>query len=100
MISRIKNFIRRNTKYGKSRYLNFLHRYDMKQFLEYSCMNENEHEQLATKIRILVHAIEKGMSLPSCRPGFGKEKVSIFWKIFAIFVAFIRRWGIYKIRKP
>ena len=40
-------------------------------------MNENEHEQLATKIRILVHAIEKGMSLPSCRPGFGKEKVSI-----------------------
>ena len=66
MISRIKNFIRRNTKYGKSRYLNFLHRYDMKQFLEYSCMNENEHEQLATKIRILVHAIEKG-----------KEKVSI-----------------------
>lgn len=77
MISRIKNFIRRNTKYGKSRYLNFLHRYDMKQFLEYSCMNENEHEQLATKIRILVHAIEKGMSLPSCRPGFGKEKVSI-----------------------
>lgn len=59
MISRIKNFIRRNTKYGKSRYLNFLHRYDMKQFLEYSGMTKMNTNSLQTKIRILVHAIEE-----------------------------------------
>lgn len=75
MISAIKNFIKKNTKYGKSRYLNYLHQYDMQQFLSYSCMNENDPERLATKIRILVHAIEKGMSLPNCKPGFGKEKI-------------------------
>lgn len=75
MISAIKKFIIKNTKYGKSRYLNFLHKYDMEQFLTYSCMNENNQERLATKIRILVHTIEKGMSLPNCKPGFGKEKI-------------------------
>lgn len=38
-------------------------------------MNKNNPECIATKMRILVHAIEKGMSLPNCRARFGKEKI-------------------------
>ena len=38
-------------------------------------MNENNPECIATKIRLLTHAIEKGMSLPNCRKGFGKQKI-------------------------
>lgn len=75
MLGKLKDYIRRNTKYGKSRYLNFLYQYDLRQYLEHSCMNENNQECMATQIRILVHAIEKGMALPNPRPGFGKDKV-------------------------
>lgn len=75
MIRRIKDYLRTHTKYGKSRYLNYLYQYDMKQFLEYSCMNKNNLEYIATEMRILSHAIEKGMSLPNCKERFGEEKV-------------------------
>lgn len=75
MIRTIKTYLMKNTKFGKSRYLNFLYKYDLNQFMEYSCLNENNHESIATKIRILTHAIEKGMSLPECRAGFGRDKI-------------------------
>ncbi|MBQ7986577.1 MAG: nitroreductase family protein [Clostridia bacterium] len=64
-----------NTHYGKSRYLNFLHRYDMSRYLEHSGMNENNAEILATKMRLIIHPLEKALSLKNVRAGFGKEKV-------------------------
>lgn len=75
MLGKIKEYLRKNTKYGKSRYLNFLYDYDLKQYFNNSCMNEKNPERMATEMRILVHAIEKGMSLPECKVGFGKQKV-------------------------
>lgn len=74
----IKKFIKKilsNTKYSKSRYLNFLYKYDMKRYLEYSGMNENNNELLAAKMRLLIHPIEKALSLKNVRAGFGKEKI-------------------------
>ena len=75
MLGKIKDYLRKNTKYGKSRYLNYLYRYDLEQYMEHSCLNESNPERIATHIRILIHAIEKGMSLSKCREGFGKEKI-------------------------
>lgn len=75
MLGKIKKYVREHTQYGKTRYLNYLYQYDLKQYVEHSCMNEQNKECVATKIRLLVHALEKGMSLPHCRPGFGKDKV-------------------------
>lgn len=77
MIRRIKDYLRKHTKYGKSRYLNYLYQYDMKQFLQYSCMNKENPEYIATEMRILSHAIEKGMSLPNCKDRFGEEKIKL-----------------------
>lgn len=64
-----------NTGYGKSRYLNFLHKYDMSRYLDHSCMNKNNDEMLATKMRLIIHPLEKALSLKNVRAGFGKEKV-------------------------
>ncbi len=64
-----------NTKYGKSRYLNFLHSYDMSRYLKYSCMNKDNVELLATNMRLIIHPLEKALSLKNARAGFGKEKV-------------------------
>ena len=75
MFGKIKSFLQKNTKYGKTRYLNFLYKYDLNQYYSNSCLNSQNPECMATEMRILVHAIEKGMSLPECKAGFGKEKV-------------------------
>ena len=74
----IKNLIKKilkNTKYVKSRYLYFLHKYDIDRYLNYSCMNENNDELLAVKMRLLIHPLEKALSLKNTRPGFGADKV-------------------------
>ncbi len=75
MLNRIKRWLFQNTKYGKTRYLNYLYRYDLEQYYANSCMNTENFECTASRIRILSHAIEKGLSLPHCKPGFGKEKI-------------------------
>lgn len=75
MIRLLKKYLREHTKYGQSRYLNYLYQYDMKNFLEHSCMNKNNLECIATELRVLSHAIEKAMSLPNCKEKFGEEKV-------------------------
>lgn len=59
----------------KHRYLYFLFSQDMQRYSDFSCINASNPECLATQIRLLSHAIEKGMSLPNCRVGFGKEKI-------------------------
>lgn len=75
MIKEVIKKVLANAKYGKSRYLNFLHSYDMDRYLAYSCMNENNDELLATKMRLLIHPLEKALSIKNARVGFGKEKV-------------------------
>lgn len=76
MLSKLKNYLRSHTKYGKSRYLNFLFQYDMRRYFRYSSMDRNSDEvQIETEIRLLIHSIEKALSLPAARPGFGREKI-------------------------
>lgn len=76
MLEKIKQTIYRCLGIEQTRYLNFLYRYDMKNYLHYSCMSEENREAMATEIRILSHTIEKAMSLPDCRLGFGKAKIT------------------------
>ena len=59
----------------KNRYLFNLYMHDMQTYYETSYSEKNEVKDEATLIRLLSHAIEKGMSLPNCRVGFGKDKV-------------------------
>lgn len=60
----------------KNRYLFNLYLSDMRTYSETSFSEKNETKDDATLIRLLSHAIEKGMSLPNCRVGFGKDKVN------------------------
>ena len=76
MFKKIKQLVLQNTEWGKKRYLNYLYKYDMDKFFASSCMNEKNIEAIATEIRILSHTIEKGMSLQSCKVGFGKDKIT------------------------
>lgn len=76
MLGLIKKFLFRCFGMEKTRYLNYLYRYDMNNYLQYSCMNEENRESIVTEIRILSHTIEKAMSLPNCRLGFGKDKIT------------------------
>lgn len=75
MIKKIKNFLRTHTKNGYRRYLDFLFRYDAELYLKHSCMNLKNPERIATRMRILSHTIEKGMSLSDCKLEFGREKI-------------------------
>lgn len=43
-------------------------------------LNENNVEWIARELRILTHTIEKGLSLPAVRKGFGKEKIQTIIK--------------------
>lgn len=70
----IKNLLA-DTNFVKSRYLNFLHKYDMDRYIKYSGMNEDNAELLAIKMRLIVHPLEKALSIKNVRVGFGKEKV-------------------------
>lgn len=75
MFRKIKTHIYNKTKFGRKRYLNYLYRYDLEQYFESSLMDCNEEKRLATQIRLLAHAIEKGISLADPKPGFGKQKI-------------------------
>lgn len=43
-------------------------------------LNENNVEWICRELRILTHTIEKGLSLPVVRKGFGKEKIQTILK--------------------
>ena len=75
MIRKIIRNLFTDSKYLKSRYLNFLHKYDMNRYLNYSGMNKQNKELLAAQMRLLIHPLEKALSLKNVRQGFGKEKV-------------------------
>ena len=72
---RLSNIINKIKCIVKNRYLFNLYMHDMQTYLETSFTLHNSTRDDATKIRLLSHALEKGMSLPNCRAGFGKEKV-------------------------
>ena len=75
MFGKIKQYIYNKTKFGRTRYLNYLYQYDLKQYFDNSLMGIGEEKKLATQIRLLAHAIEKGFSLSEPKPGFGKKKI-------------------------
>ena len=56
-------------------------KHDMQRYLETSFALNNSTRDNATNIRLLSHALEKGISLPNCRVGFGKEKVTELIKL-------------------
>lgn len=76
----IKSKVRKifkNTKFVKSRHAKYLFNYDFIRFSKFTTtyMDEHKEEYICSKMRILVHVIEKALSLPNPRPGFGKDKV-------------------------
>lgn len=75
MFGKIKDFLRSHTQFGKTRYLNFLYRYDQTRYFAHSGMDKQDAETLAAEMRLLVHALEKGLSVEHPKHGFGKEKV-------------------------
>lgn len=92
MLNSLKKYLRSHTKYGKSRYLNFLFQYDMERYFRYSSMNRNSDEvQTEAEIRLLIHSIEKALSLPSVRPGFGREKIEALLQKYGSYCSFENR---------
>ncbi len=65
----------KNSKLVKTRYLNFLYKYDYKRFIEYSSTYNETPAVLAARLRVLIHTIEKGLSLPQVKKNFGHEKI-------------------------
>ncbi len=78
----------KNTELIKNRYVNFLYNYDRERFIKYSGLNEDNSEFIATKIRLFVHAIEKGMSLKNAREGFGRQKIEELIELFYKYKSF------------
>ncbi len=66
--------LQKNTKFGRSRYLHFLYRYDEHRYGMYSGSDHSSPEIAAAKIRLLVHALEKGLSVTEKKPNFGEAK--------------------------
>ena len=72
---RLRNILNEIKCIVKNRYLSNLYMHDMQRYIEASFTLNNLNSDQATQIRLLSHAIEKGLSLPNCRAGFGKQKV-------------------------
>lgn len=75
MFRRLRDYLRKHTTYGKTRYLHFLYSYDEKRYYAHSSMDRSDGGAIAARIRLLIHALEKGLSLARIKPEFGKEKV-------------------------
>ena len=75
MLNKIKQKIYRSPDVLKKRYLKFLCNYDKIDFEKKSALFSRTKYSIESEIRVLVHTIEKGMSLKSTKPCFGKEKV-------------------------
>ena len=57
-------------------FYSFCYGYDKKKFLNYSAtLNCSSEEQLLGRILATTHVIEKGLTMPDLRLGFGKERV-------------------------
>ena len=74
MFNKLKDYLRKNTPYGRSRYLNYLYHYDAERYFKHSSMERKDAQTIAAKIRLLVHALEKGLSVKEQKSDFGKEK--------------------------
>lgn len=75
MLGKLKQYLLRHTKQGRSRYLKFLYRYDQTRYFAHSAMEQQDAQTVAAQIRLLVHALEKGLSVQTPKADFGKEKV-------------------------
>ena len=76
MFNKLKCFLREKTSLGKGKYLKFLYRYDEQRYFRYSVMERSDAQIIATRIRLLVHALEKGLSAKEQKCDFGKEKAA------------------------
>jgi len=67
--------------------------YDYQRFLHYSGINKSRcyRNEQAARITMTYHQIEKGLSLASPRPGFGKEVID---RLFSALTPFISRFGL------
>lgn len=53
-------------------------RYDLRRFLRYACpYRPDARETLATRIVMDYHVVEKGLTMPARRMGFGQERVQV-----------------------
>ena len=75
MLGKLKQYLGKNAKQGRSRYLKFLYQYDQERYFRHSAMEQKDAETVAAQIRLLVHALEKGLSVKSPKSSFGEEKV-------------------------
>lgn len=77
MLKRIKNYLKKHGVLSKYSYQLAYRQYS--RFLEYSISGKdtNDVSFLETNLRILIHELEKGFSLPMPKRGFGKEKVAL-----------------------
>ncbi len=74
MLGKLKQTILQRTSWGKSRYLNYLYRYDFQRYLTHGGQHRNDAAVTAAKMRMLVHALEKGLSVADGSREFGREK--------------------------
>ncbi len=84
----MRKFLRKilkNTKHVKTRYLNFLYRYDYERYCQYSATYQEEPTILATKLRLAVHSIEKGLSLPKVKKNFGRVKILEIIRMYEVY---------------
>lgn len=77
MLNKLKTYLRENTAYGRSRYLNYLYRYDLNRYFKNSAMERTDAQIVAAKLRLLTHALEKGLSVKEQKEDFGKEKAAM-----------------------
>lgn len=71
MLEKLKKSLRGMLGKGQDRYLNFLYRYDQKRYLQHSGTRQPDP---AAQLRLLAHALEKGLSVAGERTDFGREK--------------------------
>ncbi|MDR2085165.1 MAG: nitroreductase family protein [Bacteroidales bacterium] len=72
----LRKFLRKiNNKITAKKYYN----YDLKRYLKYSSLNNNtdDPEKLIRSIMLSYHIIEKGLTMPETKLGFGKDVVKI-----------------------
>jgi nitroreductase len=74
MLRKLNSYMTDHSKYRKSRYFAFLLCYDMNRFLSHGGKDQTDGAALAGRIRLIVHALEKGLSVADGSREFGVEK--------------------------
>ncbi|MDE5778417.1 MAG: nitroreductase family protein [Lachnospiraceae bacterium] len=86
MLKRIKNYLKKHGVLSKYGYKLAYRQYS--RFLEYAISGKDIEDTafLETNLRIYIHELEKGFSLPMPKRGFGKEKVALLVEYYEKYV--------------